>query len=94
MNNNGYTIERLLSDNPQDEFNNIASWNYSKLPEVFEGDCFVYRAKTNKDFDEALKCAMSEQENKMCYIEVFLPTLDVPYLCGKCFSKNLIGQTI
>ena len=31
LNNSGYTIERVLSNNPDDVFNNITSWDYKKL---------------------------------------------------------------
>ncbi len=89
MNNNGYTIERLLSHNPNDGFNSIAQWNYSKLPDVFEGECFVRQVSTNKEFDEALKEAQVEQKSKMCYIETIAPMMDLPYLCEKIFYKDV-----
>ncbi len=33
LNNSGYTIERVLSNNPDDVFNNITSWDYKKALE-------------------------------------------------------------
>src|SRR5699024_1632679 len=43
INNDGYTIERILCDNPMDEYNEIAKWDYSKLPQVFGEN--VYSAR-------------------------------------------------
>lgn len=78
FNNSGYTIERILSDSPDDFFNDIASWDYSKLIQAFKGDAFVAQARTNKEFDEALNKAQVAQENKLCYIEVFTEKMDLP----------------
>ena len=83
INNSGYTIERVLSDNPSDFFNDIISWDYSKLPQVFEGDVWIAQAKTNKEFDNALKQAEREQKSKMCYIEIFTDKMDLPNLTQK-----------
>lgn len=83
FNNSGYTIERVLSDNPWDFFNDIISWKYSKLPEVFEGDVWVAQARTNLEFDNVLKQAEIEQKTRMCYIELFTEKLDLPFLTTK-----------
>lgn len=85
LNNNGYTIERILSDSPDDSFNNIIQWNYSKLPEVFSGNVWTSRAKTDKEFNTALKFA--EIQNTMCYIEVFTEEMDIPYITRKTIEK-------
>lgn len=83
INNAGYTIERTLSEDPWDFFNEIAKWDYSKLPEVFEGEVWVKQAKTKKEFDEALKEAEVQQKSKLCYLELFADPLDVPRLTSK-----------
>ena len=83
INNSGYTIERVLSDDPWDFFNEVIKWDYSKLPEVFEGDVWISQAKTNLEFDEALKQAEIEQKSRMCYIEIFTEKLDLPNLTAK-----------
>lgn len=80
LNNNGYTIERLLCANPDDIFNEISEWNYSKLPEVFGGNAFVAQARTNEEFDKALHQAAEEQPNHLCYIEIFADKMDAPPL--------------
>ena len=78
LNNGGYTIERLLSNNPEDSFNNIAGVNYSKFARVFEGDVWSTRVNTVDDFDKALK--VTQIMNKLCYIEICTDKMDVPEL--------------
>lgn len=78
LNNSGYTIERILSKDPMDNFNDITKWDYSKLPELFNGDFCSMQVRTNKELDEALKVVEKEQQNKLCYIELFTDKLDVP----------------
>lgn len=85
LNNNGYTIERLLSASPDDKFNDIIQWNYSKLPEVFEGDIISVQAKTDKEFDTALK--NTQNNNKMNYIEIFTEKMDIPMISKKILCK-------
>lgn len=93
LNNSGYTVERMLCDDPLDSFNDIAKWNYSKLPQVFEGDTWIAQAKTNIEFDSVLKQAEIEQKSKLCYIEIFTDKLDVPFLTTKII-ENMKGINI
>lgn len=85
LNNHGYTIERLLSAHPDDSFNNIIQWDYSKLPAVFEGEVEVAQARTDKEFDIALKNA--KNNNKMNYIEIFTEEMDIPVISKKTLCK-------
>ena len=85
LNNSGYTIERILSNDPEDSFNNIADWNYSKLPELFQGDVWIATATTEKEFDTALKLA--EHQDKMCYIEIFTEKMDLPFITAKTIER-------
>ena len=97
LNNDGYTIERLLSDDPMDEFNEIAQWNYSKLPEVFTGDVWTAQARTNNEFDSVLTEAKEQQKTKMCYIEIFADKMDIPDLTKKiieCKLTNKAAKTV
>lgn len=87
FNNNGYTIERILSNDPWDFFNDIAKWDYSKLPQVFDGDVWVTQARTTEEFDKALKQAEIEQESKLCYIEIFTGQMDLPNLTAKLVQR-------
>lgn len=88
LNNSGYTIERVLSKNPDDAYNDISSWQYTKLPEVFQGDAWTAQAKTNKEFDEALNHAQVEQQTKMCYIEAFTDKMDMPLLMSQYINHS------
>ncbi len=86
LNNAGYTIERILSKDPMDNFNDITNWNYSKLPELFNGgEFYTAQAKTNKEFEYALMNAAEFQKDKLCYIEAFTDKMDVPQV-----SLNLV----
>lgn len=90
LNNSGYTIERVLSNKSDDFFNDIAKWDYSKLPAVFGGTedkVWVAQAKTDVEFDRVLKQAEIEQKTKMCYIEMFTEQMDLPELTEKLFSR-------
>lgn len=93
INNAGYTIERVLSNDPWDAFNEIAQWDYSKLPLVFKGDVWVAQAKTNIEFDEALKQAEIEQKSKLCYIEIFTDKMDLPKITQKIAESVKAAHT-
>ena len=86
LNNSGYTIERILSDDPMDKYNDIAKWNYSKLPSVFEGEYCSIRVHSESEFDKALKDTENEP-NKLYYIEVLTDMFDVPYLTKRVVKK-------
>lgn len=83
LNNSGYTIERILSDNPYDSYNDIPDWKYTKLPEVFQGCAWTAEARTNAEFDKVLVQAEKEQKTKMCYIEIHTDKMDLPELMKK-----------
>lgn len=84
LNNNGYTIERLLSDKPEDKFNDIMQMNYSKFARVFEGDVWSTKVSTADDFDKALK--VTQIMNKLCYIEICTAQDDMPALTKAVIS--------
>jgi indolepyruvate decarboxylase len=67
LNNSGYLIERLLCQNPDFAYNDVAAWRYSEIPRAFgcEG-WFTARVTTCGEFDRALKTA----EQGPAYIEV------------------------
>ncbi len=71
MNNDGYTIERLMVDGA---FNDLQMWNYSGLPAVFGGGwgCVV---KTEGDLEEALRNA-TRRKKELALIEVRLDRMD------------------
>ena len=85
LNNKGYTIERVLSDNFEDKFNDIVQVNYSKFARVFEGDIWSTRVETQDDFDKALK--VTQIMNKLCYIEICTDSDDMPDLTREIINK-------
>jgi indolepyruvate decarboxylase len=69
LNNSGYLIERLLSKNPDFYYNDLAQWQYSKLPQALgcEG-WFSTRVTTCGELDQAIEKA--ESCGSGAYIEV------------------------
>ncbi|MCX5892136.1 MAG: thiamine pyrophosphate-dependent enzyme, partial [Deltaproteobacteria bacterium] len=69
LNNQGYTIERLLCKDPMSCYNEIAQWNYQQFPGVFGcTDWFTTRVATNAELDAAM--AQAETCGTGAYIEV------------------------
>lgn len=97
LNNNGYTVERVLSKDPDDKFNNITNWNYPKLIEGFSNnkDYFIKTVSTLEDFIETIDEIKKLKGKKLCYIEIMTDKKDYGSLCGrfisnmKHFSSNL-----
>ena len=95
LNNSGYTIERVLSDSPDDKFNEIMQMNYSKFARVFDGDVWSTKVTTADDFDKALK--VTQIMNKMCYIEICTDKMDMPKLTEElaaCLKAAKAAQEI
>jgi len=85
LNNNGYTIERILSKSEDDKFNDIMQMNYTKFARVFDGDIWATKVATAEDFDKALK--VTQIMDKLCYIELSVDKMDIPEL-----TKDLINH--
>ena len=86
LNNGGYTVERVLSDSPDDKFNDIIQMNYAKFARVFEGEVWATRVTTEDDFDKALK--VTQIMNKLCYIEICTDKMDMPQLTREVFGDS------
>ncbi len=71
MNNEGYTIERVMADGA---FNDLQSWRYSELPAVLGGGwgCVV---QTEADLEAAL-LRTSQRKTELALIEVRLDRMD------------------
>jgi indolepyruvate decarboxylase len=79
LNNHGYLIERMLSKKLDYCYNELAEWQYHKLPEVLGCNDWVMRkAATCGELDKV----MEELENTKtgAYIEVVMPKLSAPPL--------------
>ena len=85
LNNKGYTVERVLSDSPDDKFNDIMQMNYAKFARVFEGDVWSTKVTTAEDFDKALK--VTQIMNKLCYIEICTESMDMPKLTEEVIAN-------
>lgn len=69
LNNDGYLIERLLCENPESYYNDLAKWNYHKLPEALGCEGWLTaRVTTCGELDDLIKQA--EQAETGVYIEV------------------------
>lgn len=79
LNNHGYLIERMLSKKLDYCYNELAEWQYHKLPEVLGCNDWIMRKATNcGDLDKV----MAELENAStgAYIEIVMPKLSAPPL--------------
>jgi indolepyruvate decarboxylase len=79
MNNEGYTIERVIDEG---SYNDLNVWKYHLLPEVFGGG-WGCEVKTEGELEEALKKAKNNSD-ALVFIEVRLDKLD----CSEAL-KNL-----
>jgi len=69
INNAGYLIERLLNKNPESYYNDLAQWQYAKLPEALGcNGWFSARVTTCGELDAAIQKA--ESGGTGAYIEV------------------------
>lgn len=71
FNNHGYGTERPLLEG---KYNDIQDWNYADIPRVLRGGVGI-KAKTEEEFDKALKEALS-QRGTFYLIEVELEKTD------------------
>jgi TPP-dependent 2-oxoacid decarboxylase len=72
LNNDGYTIERVIVDRP---YNDIQPWHYHKLVEVFGGGLGL-DVHTEGELEDALEKAASE--DRLVFIEIHTGRLDCP----------------
>ena len=82
LNNDGYLIERLLCKNPEMYYNDLAKWQYHKLPEGFGCEGWLsLRVATCGELDEAIRRA--ESCGTAAYIEVVTDRYAAPALSQK-----------
>jgi indolepyruvate decarboxylase len=70
INNDGYTIERMISDR---SYNDIQPWRYHQLPEVFGGGT-AFNVTTEGQLEQALSIAAESDE--LVFIEIHTGRLD------------------
>jgi indolepyruvate decarboxylase len=72
MNNDGYTIERVICDRP---YNDIQPWRYHKLVEVFGGG-LGFDVRTEGELEAALATAATTDD--LVFIEIHTGRMDCP----------------
>ncbi|MGV3345030.1 alpha-keto acid decarboxylase family protein [Enterobacteriaceae bacterium LUAb1] len=79
LNNDGYTVERAIHG-PQQDYNNIARWNWTQLPQALSSDCLAesWRVCEPEQLSEVM--AHINQQERMALVEVILPQQDMPPL--------------
>ncbi|CAN3484802.1 pyruvate decarboxylase isozyme 1 [Diutina catenulata] len=84
LNNDGYTIERLIHGR-EAQYNDIQPWKNQKLLDLFNAKKHETReVKTRKELDDLFHDDAFAQPDKIRMVEVFLGKLDAP--------KNLVHQ--
>jgi alpha-keto-acid decarboxylase len=82
VNNDGYTVERAIHGETA-PYNDIASWSWTDIPHALGvADHLVFRAQTYGELDDALTAA-AERQDRMVFVEVVLPRLEIPHLLGQ-----------
>jgi indolepyruvate decarboxylase len=95
LNNDGYTVERLLQS-PAADYQDIVQWNWTELPAALGGtDVRTAKVRTVRELQDALQGA-SDPEHAWL-IEVVLPRMDLPRLLvelarGKRAAKSAASQ--
>ncbi len=72
INNDGYTIERVIVDHP---YNDIQAWHYHKLAEVF-GGAPGFDVRTEGELEDALNKAANK--DGLVFIEIHTGRMDCP----------------
>jgi indolepyruvate decarboxylase len=93
LNNDGYTIERLILGEAS-EYNDVQPWRYSDLCGVFaNGTAFHrFRVETPEELDSVLRDCETPKE--CLFVEVMLPRMDAPPLLkalGPVFARQDYG---
>ncbi|MBB3181640.1 alpha-keto acid decarboxylase family protein [Variovorax sp. Sphag1AA] len=82
LNNDGYLIERLLCDEPDIAYNDVAPWRYTELPHAFGcNDWQSVRVSTCGELDDAL--AMAQHAPGGVYVEIVTDALAASPLAQK-----------
>ncbi|CDK27189.1 unnamed protein product [Kuraishia capsulata CBS 1993] len=91
LNNNGYTIERVIKGEDS-SYNDIApNWDWCRLFEVFgDIDHFCHVGKVH-NVQELVKKA-SRDRTECQFLELFMDRLDAPYRLLKHFTSRLLEE--
>ena len=82
VNNDGYTVERAIHGETA-PYNDIVGWRWTEIPNALGvANHLVFRAETYGELDDALTAA-AEHQDRMVFVEVVLPRLDIPPLLAQ-----------
>lgn len=80
LNNNGYVVERLIHGKDR-EYNNIKSWNWQKLLDVFDppaGSYASYKTTNRQELEDLLADEDFAKADKLQLVECLLGDFDAP----------------
>lgn len=82
VNNDGYTVERAIHGETA-PYNDIVGWRWTEVPATLGvADHLAFRAQNYGELDDALTAA-AEQQDRMVFVEVVLPRLEIPPLLSQ-----------
>ncbi|QQE13934.1 alpha-keto acid decarboxylase family protein [Planctomycetota bacterium] len=82
LNNDGYTIERLLCRRGEYEYNDVTVWKYDELPKAMGcEDWITARVTTNGELDTVLK--KINENGHAAYVEIVVDQMAIPPLAKK-----------
>lgn len=84
INNDGYTIERVIKDNI---YNDLQPWKYHQLPAVFGENTWSCEVRTEGELEKALDIAIGNLD-RVSFIEIHLDRFD----CSKGLIR--LGQAL
>jgi TPP-dependent 2-oxoacid decarboxylase len=92
LNNDGYTVERMLQS-PTADYQDIVAWNWTQLPAALGGtDVRTAKVRTVRELQHALQGACDHEHAWL--IEVILPRMDAPHrLLGLSRGKRATNST-
>jgi indolepyruvate decarboxylase len=81
VDNDGYTVERAIHG-PDQPYNDIARWDWERLPAVFAPgqEVSVAVVRTNQELDAALAATREAWAPSLSLIRAQVPRMDVPDL--------------
>jgi len=82
VNNDGYTVERAIHGETA-PYNDIVGWRWTEVPNALGvTDHLAFRADNYGELDDAFTAAAAHQD-RMVFVEVVLPRLEIPRLLGQ-----------
>ncbi|CAM2954879.1 alpha-keto acid decarboxylase family protein [Mycobacterium intermedium] len=82
VNNDGYTVERAIHGETA-PYNDIVAWRWTDVPRALGvSEHLAFRVQNYGELDDALTAAATHRD-RMVFVEVVLPRLEIPPLLGQ-----------